>query len=350
MLVYSLTSIFKISSDGFDFSMPDITISTINNLSSQVGSPTYIKTPNFHKEAIKIPPPGYSFANNGSNGSNGCGGGFSGGGGGGGSSGGGFAGGGGGGDDGYRKKRRGNTEIVNNDEWENLRTFQPTKIEQKNGIIDQIRLALNKMSDKNYKEHFAQIFELLSTVTSPEEMQLVGISIFEIASNNRFYSKLYADLYGQLIHKYEFMNTIVEENFNKFLELFMHIEYVDSNKDYTKFCKINKDNEMRKALGAFFVNLTHNNIISYEKLFGLTHDLLEQLLSLIEQPGKTNEVDEISENISILYNSKLFKTCTLQISGKTIQEYIVIISKSKAKSSPSLTSKTIFKFMDLLES
>ena len=122
---------------------------------------------------------------------------------------------------------------------------------------------------------------LLSTVTSPEEIQLVGISIFEIASNNRFYSKLYADLYGQLIHKYEFMNTIVEENFNKFLELFKNIEYVDSTKDYTKFCKINKDNEMRKALGAFFVNLTHNNIISYEKLFGLTYYLLEQLLILI---------------------------------------------------------------------
>ena len=337
--------------------MTDLTISTINNLSSQVGSPTYIKTPNFHKEAIKIPPPGYSFAN-GSNGSNGgSGGGFAGAGAGfagagagaNGGSGGGFAGGGGGGDDGYRRKRRGNTEIVNNDEWENLRTFQPTKIEQKNGIIDQIRLALNKMSDKNYKEHFAQIFELLSTVTSPEEMQLVGISIFEIASNNRFYSKLYADLYTELIHKYEIMNTIFEANLSKFLELFQKIEYVDSSKDYNRFCEINKDNEKRKALSAFFVNLTHNGIISQDKLFELTGDLLNQLIMLIEQPDKKNEVDEISENIGILYNKKLFSKCTLQIQEMTILQIITKLSKSKVKTFPSLTNKSIFKFMDILE-
>ena len=49
MLVYSLTTFSKINSTGFDFKIPDETIKTINTLSSQVGSPTYIKTPVFNK-------------------------------------------------------------------------------------------------------------------------------------------------------------------------------------------------------------------------------------------------------------------------------------------------------------
>ena len=324
MLKYPLTTFQSISTNGFDFKISDETIRIINELASQVGSPTYIKTPNFHKkEGIK--------PNNGSTGGGGSGGGGS------------------GYDDGFKRKKRGGTEIVNDEDWENLRTYQPTKIEQKDGIIDQIRFALNKISDKNYIEHSTKITELLDTVTTPEEMTQVGTCIFEIASNNRFYSKLYAELYSLLIHKYEIMNTIFEANLNKFLELFQHIEYVDSSKDYNRFCEVNKNNEKRKALSAFFVNLTHNNIITDTKLFELTFDLLNQLLVLIEQPDKKNEVDELCENISILYNPALFKKCTLEISGKSFLEIITKLSKSKVKTYPSLTNKSIFKFMDLLE-
>ena len=314
MLKYPLTTFQSINSNGFDFTIPAETLRIINELASQVGSPTYIKTPNFHKKEV-VKPAGVSSY-----------------------------------DDGYRKKKRGGAlEIVNDEDWENLRTYQPTKIEQKDGIIDQIRFVLNKISDKNYLEHSTQLIVLLDTVTSPEEMTQVGISIFETASNNRFYSKLYADLYTELIHKYEVMNTIFETNLNKFLELFQNIEYVDSSKDYNRFCEINKNNEKRKALSAFIVNLTHNNIISKEKLFEMTFDLLKQLLSLMEQPDKKNEVDEIGENIGILYNSKLFKSCELQIEGHNILQIITKLSKSKVKTYPSLTNKTIFKFMDILE-
>ena len=133
------------------------------------------------------------------------------------------------------------------------------------------------------------------------------------------------------------------------MEFFQKIEYVDSSKDYTKFCEINKNNEKRKALSAFFVNLTHTGIISQEKLFELTFDLLIQLVTLMEQVDKKNEVDEIGENISILYDNKLFKKCNLQYNDKTIQEIIIKIAGSKVKTYPSLTNKTIFKFMDILE-
>ena len=53
-----VTNFQSISSNGFDFKIPDETIRIINELASQVGSPTYIKTPNFHKkEGITKPLP-----------------------------------------------------------------------------------------------------------------------------------------------------------------------------------------------------------------------------------------------------------------------------------------------------
>jgi hypothetical protein len=326
MTRYTLNDFSNISSDGFDFTIPPATLKIINELATQVGSPTYIKTPNFNKDVKN------NGLGNGSNGSGGSGSGGSSGLGGGGS---------------IRRKRGGAVEVVNDEDWETIRTYQPTKIEQKEETVDKIRLLLNKMTDKNYQEQFGKILEILDTLTDANEIMKVSTSIFDIASNNRFYSKLYADLYTELIHKYEIMNTIFEENLNKFLELFQHIEYIDSSKDYDKFCKINKDNEKRKALSAFIVNLTHNNIISSEKLFELTFDLLGQILVLIDTPDKKNEVDEIVENIAILYSPSLFRTCTLQIDGKNILTIINTLSESKIKSHLSLTNKTIFKFMDL---
>ena len=54
----------------------------------------------------------------------------------------------------------------------------------------------------------------------------VSAAIFEIASNNRFFSKIYADLYSDLFLKYDFMRSVFENSFNNFLELFITIEYI----------------------------------------------------------------------------------------------------------------------------
>ena len=83
---------------------------------------------------------------------------------------------------------------------------------------------------------------------SQENIVSVSSAIFDIASTNRFYSKLYADLYTDIIKKYPVMRDSFEESLSSFSELFKTIEYVDSNVDYGGFCKMNKDNEKRKAL------------------------------------------------------------------------------------------------------
>lgn len=342
--MYTLQDFTNITFGGFDIKLPDETIQIITELATQVGSPTYIRTPTFQKRENNGVGFGLGTSNGIGNGlgtSNGTSAGF-------------------GCDNSFKKKKRGNrvSEVLNDDDWESLRSFQATEIVQKAGLdaqIDNIRSSLNKMTDKNYNEQSGKIVEILNkiieenTETNADDMLRVGNAIFEIASNNRFYSKLYADLYSDLIDNYEIMKVIFDKSFGSFLELFNHIEWCNSEEDYDRFCKINKDNEKRKALSAFIVNLTLNKIIPKDKLVGITFNLLEKVWSFIKIDNKKNEVDEMVENIAILYNKDCFDGSTLQIEDKGFIEVITILAHSKSKSYASLTNKTIFKFMDMID-
>jgi len=212
---------------------------------------------------------------------------------------------------------------------------------------------LNKMSEKNYEVQTKNILEILDELieknATHEDMLKVGNSIFEIASNNRFYSKFYADLYSELIKKYEIMQIIFENNFNTFLEIFNNIENVNSEEDYNLFCKINKENERRKSLSPFFVNLTLNGIIKKEKLVDLTSHLLRDVIEYINIENKKLEVDEMIENISILYNKNWIETYDNSINGEKFMDIVKRLALSKSKKFPSLSNKSIFKFMDMIE-
>jgi hypothetical protein len=319
---YTLQDFNDITFNGFDIALPEETLLTITELSQQVGSPTYIKTPTFQKREniLKVAPDAL-------------------------------------GD--FKKKKRGKpNEILNDADWETIRTFQTTKIEQKVGIdaqIDLLRFWLNKMTDKTFAEACDNILEILNQLIQEEttgvDMTRIGNAIFEIASNNRLFSKLYAELYCKLISNFEVMKDIFKENLETFMGLFNNIEYVDPEKDYDKFCKVNLDNERRKALSLFFVNLTTNKIISETQLQCMTCGLLKMLVEFIKEDNKKNEVDEITENISILfsYNKQLFETCDEVFDGDKFVATIEKLANCKAKTYPSLSSKAIFKFMDLIE-
>jgi len=333
---YTLKDFTDITFDGFDFNLPEETVTLISELALEVGSPSYIKTPVFQKRENPLK------ASTGTGMGGGMGMGM--------------------GTGILQKKRRGNKgmEVVNDADWESLRTFQTTKIEQKAGLdaqIDLIRSNLNKISDKSYIDIRNKIIDILdqlvSESTSTEDMMRVSTTIFDIASTNRFFSKLYADLYSDLINNYDIMKEIFTNCFDSFMELFNNIEYVDADKDYDQFCKINKDNEKRKALSAFFVNLMKNGIICVGDLRNLLCKLMRQVEDFIHQEDKKNIVDELTENIALLYSKTLFTEETNEpeymINGESVLGAITKLANSKVKMYPSLSNKSIFKFMDMIE-
>ena len=319
---YTLEDFNNLIFNGFNYELPSETLKIISELSLEVGSPSYVKTPIFQKRenSVKVEIGGN-----------------------------------------FKKKKGKNMEINDND-WESLRTFQTTKIEERVGInseIDNIRSHLNKLSDKNYIDIRNKIMEIIDNVVSnngsAEDIGRVSSTIFEIASTNRFYSKMYAELYSDIITKYEFMKDVFKDSLSQFSELFNVIEYVDPLVNYDKFCKINKDNEKRKALGVFFINLSLNGIIPNLTIINITRNLLFQIYSFISQENKKNEVDELTENIALFYKKDFYEDDDDDsaeyelIDGFTISEIIKQLAHSKVKDYKSLTNKAIFKFMDMID-
>jgi hypothetical protein len=320
--MYTLDKINEILYQGFEYKLPDDILENISKLSLEVGAPDYIKTPVFQKRENPMKVEADSVGN---------------------------------------KKRRGKpNETVNDEDWETIRSFQATKVEEKTVIdtqIDNIRITLNKMSDKNYIDMRNKIIDIIEILVleniTDSEMGRVSSIIFDIASTNRFYSKMYAELYAELSSKYNTMRNTFEDNFKKFIDLFNIIEYVDPKVNYDKFCEINKSNEKRKSLASFYLNLMINGIIDKTQIMLITRNLLEQIYRYISIDDKKNEVDELTETVAILYKKDIYEHDDGdnydQIEGHTISDVIEKIAKSKVKDYKSLTNKSLFKFMDLID-
>ena len=322
---YSLDNISEILFQGFDYNLPEETLKIISELALQVGSPDYVKTPVFLKRENPLKSDPSQKEGGGTN---------------------------------FKKNKRGKvTEITNDDDWNSGKTFQTTKIEEKNGFelqIDSIRAQLNKLTDKNYTDISNKIIEIINNLVDEnivvEDMTRLSSTIFDIASTNRFYSKIYADLFSDLSTKYTIMRDTFENNFNKFTELFDKIEYIDPKVNYDKFCEINKMNEKRKALAAFYLNLMVIGCIPKTKIIDITRNLLAQIYTYISQDDKKNEVDELTETIAILYKKELYDSeQDEKIDNLTINEVIIKIANSKVKDYKSLTNKSLFKFMDMID-
>jgi hypothetical protein len=327
---YTLQTINDVIFRGFDYSLPESTIKIISEISLQVGAPDYVRTPVFQKRENPLKNETSVSQKD------------------------------------IFKKKRGNKQQENvSDDWNGIRTanstsFQSTKIEDKTGIdmqIDNIRAYLNKLTDKNYLDMCNKIIDiiqqLISENTSPEDLMRISTILFDIASTNRFYSKMYANLYSDLFNKYDIFKTTFDKNLANFANVFNYIEYVDPNVDYDKFCENNKINEKRKSLSAFYINLMINGIIPKKTIVTITRNLLNQVYTFIMQDDKKNEVDELTENIYILYKKDIYDEDTgheyEKIQGHTIDEIIHKISQSKVKDYKSLTNKSLFKFMDMID-
>ena len=318
-IIYTTDDIDTIRSHGFEIYLPNDVLENIKKLTSHVGSPDYIKTPVFKKFDVgkKINNPSSL----------------------------------------KKDKNSKKNSAIDAAEWSAIKTNKPINNETK-GVIDtqieNIICYLNKMSDKNYGDMCQKIVnimdDMIANEMNSEDMLRLSTKIFDIASANRFYSKIYADLYSVLSCKYEVMKSIFQQNFQNFTELFNVIEYVDPNVDYDKFCDVNKRNEKRKALALFYVNLMKNDVVTKSQIVDITRNLMSQFYAYISMDGKTNEVDELCEIIAILYNKELYKDSSIKydlIEGHTINEVVEKVSKSKVKDFKSLTNKSLFKFMDV---
>ena len=396
---YDLPDYAAFMNMGFDLKLPDDVIKSVSGLADLVGAATYIKTPVFPVRAggefrssgalaagvaladngAVTAAAGYHVAGSSANtfqsrfGHDG-----------GGSGGSGGSSGSGGITRSSGASSSSRSQQIPNNEWDTILSFQKTELKKKEGIelgIDNIRSYLNKLTDKTYATMLSNILKEISDLfaastddTSDEHntvavMDRVALSIFNTASSNAFYSEIYARLFRDLMAQettsgpYAVFRDLFERNLASFMSLFETIEYCDPKKNYDKFCDINKANEKRKAMSLFIVNLMKNGIVEKTQVVALMRQIQELMYSNMRQEGKTNEVDELAENLYIMvkHSHMMFSehACSggggrlphpeIAESFKSRVEQITEISKMKLKTKPSITNKTIFKHLDMLD-
>ena len=246
------------------------------------------------------------------------------------------------------------------DDWNAVRNFKATDIVKAVGFekeLNEIRCLLNKLSPKNYETQKDEILVKVKEVVGVEDDNIndkdsnkikVANMIFDIASANRFMSEVYADMYVELVGEYETFGEILDGLLIKYRETINHISYVDPNENYDKFCDYNKENELRKANTCFIMNLTKRDMISRKDVMDVIIELQELTLKFINEDNRKNEVDEISENMLLFITmGNNFLSSELKWSEQIIP-FLEAFSKKKAKEYKSLTSRSVFKYMDMI--
>jgi hypothetical protein len=257
---------------------------------------------------------------------------------------------------------------LDEEQWEKMKAFKSTLIEKKEGIeklINDIRVCLNKISNKNYESQRDVIMQYITEIMDKKKSEIEDIidiqensidmeiskitkAIFEIASSNKFYSELYAVLYKDLINSFNCFQDNIEPFINEYMENIQKIHYVDPKVDYDKYCDFNKENDKRKAMSAFIVNLSKNEIINKKIVIDTIIHLEGLVFNYSDMDEKTNEIEEITENLFILI-TKSFSEMKDQENWGTVVDNIKKMAQMKTKEYKSLSSRALFKFMDILD-
>jgi len=344
---YTLQDFNDILSGGFSYDLKDSNvIELVSSLSNKVGAPTYIKTPIFPKrEKPNVVGTDQSTSNASQENSASS----------------------------SRRPRNKPSQITDED-WTLIRTFQKTEMKKTEGIekrIDTIRSLLNKLTDATYSVVESEILSEVNNIIrgqgqgqgqddggaddnggdiDEENINKIAHSIFNTASSNMFYSALYAKLFKQLVQCHDVFTKVFEKSYSEFVGLFKKVEYVDPNVDYNKFCEVTKMNDKRKAMSMFIINLMKESMLESDSVVDIITELQEMVNSYIKQANKTNELEELNENIFILLtNGK--SVLSTHDKWDSIVSHIKFLSilKVKMKEYPSVNNKLIFKNMDMLE-
>lgn len=323
--VYRICDFEKIMSDGFNHLLPLSVIEIIQKLSKNVGAPDYIKTPKFETRTQKKPE-------------------------------------------------------EQPESW--IQVAKPikstkSKLEE---TIDAIKINLNKLTDKSFDTQAECVIKSIAFMQSistfddmDKNMTMVGDLIYEIASSNLFYAKIYAKLFNELVHKFPFMIRTIQDSITKSShDLFPNFEYVDLEVNYDKFCDFNKSNEKRKAIVLFYIHLVKLSVIGITPIINMLTEIQTKMVDLITIKTNSKLVDEMSEISFILItnlytyiknnshtihsnvlidppsvtSTDIHKQSNSQIDDCVL--FITNISNNNTKTSPGLSNRSKFKHMDML--
>jgi hypothetical protein len=231
------------------------------------------------------------------------------------------------------------------DEWKRP-AFKATvfaELDNTKSIIGDIRVLFNKINESNCDEKTEQIVakidEIRDTVDFGDDaemgdrMRQIYEAVYKVATSNKMFSKLYAHVINHINAKYE-LNNLFEQRVEDYMKSMENIVDVDSNVDYDAFCEFTANNNTRKNITTLLCEM------QLASMSQICKTLIERVESGVEQASKLKEVEEITENLVIIFSHN----------PNLLEEYkpsIAKLASYKAGEKPGLSSRTRFKYSDL---
>jgi hypothetical protein len=220
-----------------------------------------------------------------------------------------------------------------------IEKIKKTIIVKKESNVSEILKILNKISEKNYEKLKDELCILVTAIDTIDDLNKITLVIFNIASSNLFYSKIFSRLYKVLIDQNRSFYDVFQIHYNKYFSEIQSFNYKTTD-DYDLFCEYTKKINQMEATLTFFINLMKTNNCDVENITDLCL-LLEN--KLIED----TEYDKIEQNEQFLHCIYIIlKECMDYILFHENLETIVRKIKEISKH-PKLSPKMKFKCMDI---
>jgi hypothetical protein len=234
--------------------------------------------------------------------------------------------------------------------------------EGKEKCYNELKLAFNKMTTKNYdtiitsiKTLVEQLIENEQSDDDDDETETPYQKIFGIIMNVICQTKnngVYVKSLKELIGKYPIFVSSLDIFINDYYTSYEKMVDVNPSEDYEKYCILMKKNEQRKNKSSFIIGLYNDNLLKSDELVELLKWCLTMVLQGVNEEGKTLFVEELSENIYIMISFLVDKEEFIhdkENKWDEIKEMIYTCAKLKATETKSLSSRIIFKYMDVVD-
>jgi hypothetical protein len=258
----------------------------------------------------------------------------------------------------YNKNNTKKTSVQ--DSWKAKSGFKVTKfaiVNDHQAIINDIRVAMNKLTETNHEEKVATIIGKINEiqemfededdeVEKNEQINKALTTIYAISITNKMLTDTYVKVWMALYSEFnEAVSKVFELKLSKYKATMQNIVDVSSD-NYDEFCDFTTKNTVRKNTTTMLCEFARagSNIFKEEDMIILLDNLMLQIDGAIEIKDKQKEVDELTENVVIIFskiksNEKLFAGYLPRLQ---------VLAGYKNGDKPGLAARSKFKYMDLV--
>jgi hypothetical protein len=263
----------------------------------------------------------------------------------------------------HRKNyKHNNRKYDNNGQWAQQVPFKVTKIEKKEGIdvkYSDMRSILNKITLKNQETLLPKVIEIVNYIMNEDESDSededtqeqdsysrITDVLLDIVKKIKTGHQVYVHVLKEIIQCYPSFVTQITDFVTAYKNTYDDIIDIDANDNYDGYCDLVKQNDYRRSNSSFMINLTEQKLVSENELITIIDNLFDRVLDNIDNEQKTVLIEEITENLSIfIINSHSFLKTHSQ--WESLIEKLNRCSKLKAKEHKSISSRIVFKYMDI---